>query len=103
MPSYLIDFYDLMTFYTNILLITTLTAVNLNMSLVLITVILFDKHIAWYSILIRSILDIFRHYIQYSIIFFLFKQFLSDHSVPNATQYKENIHALKHKIHLHVM
>jgi hypothetical protein len=69
MPSYLIDFYDLMTFYTNILLVTTVTAVNMNISLVLITVIFFNKHIAWYSILIDSILDIFRYYIQYSITF----------------------------------
>jgi len=39
MPSYLIDFYDLMTFYTNILLVTTVTAANWNISLVLFTVI----------------------------------------------------------------
>jgi hypothetical protein len=61
MPSYLIHFYDLMTFYTNTLLVTTVTAVNMNISLLLTTVIFFDKHIAWYSILKRSILDIFRY------------------------------------------
>jgi len=38
-PSYLIDFYDLITFYTNILLVTIVTAVNMNISLILITVI----------------------------------------------------------------
>jgi len=69
MSSYLIDFYDFMTFYTNILLVTTVTAANLNISLVRITVIFFNEHIAWYSILIHSILDIFRYEIQYSIIF----------------------------------
>jgi hypothetical protein len=38
MPSYLIDFYDLITFYTKILLVKIVTAVNMNISLVLITV-----------------------------------------------------------------
>jgi len=39
MPSYSIDLYDLMTFYTNILFVTRVNAVTFNISLVLITVV----------------------------------------------------------------
>jgi len=38
-----LDFYDLMTFHTNILLLTTVTAVNMNILLVLTTVIFFRQ------------------------------------------------------------
>jgi len=69
MPSYLIDFYDFMTFYTNILLVN---CCKFEHFIGTYNCDFFNKHIAWNSILINSILDVSD--IRYSIQSFLLVQ-----------------------------